>query len=149
MRYWMPMALRLVARVGLMAAILTWWSTQTLFMSGVVSVGTTSFIFPGHIDGISTSIEPRWQGSTSLLSCNVRNVPTEQRQDMKRDFDRSWPVTAGLLGVESRQSTNGSWGHMLHVKHWSLCLTFLIATITTSVRWRQSAEEPEQELTDE
>lgn len=129
MKYWMLFTLRLMSRVGLCLsislAVLVWW-TPVLYSTP-----------PGmyHLEFYAGKSYVRCE----LMAPLFRSLVAENLHLSGRVV--SYPGF-GLYVIGSRVE--------LSFDHWLLCLTFLIATIATSVRWRMKpAADAEQERADE
>ena len=135
MWYWTRFTMRMMVRVVLLTALMSWWLTQTLIVQGGKTFGSTSLGFFAHADGWSTTL-----GSSGTQSWwwRVADLPegrTPEGSSIAEAFKHAWSLEAQIIpGVDYRRQKSS---RMLHFKHWLICLPLLITTLATSVRWMQ------------
>lgn len=141
MKYWTLLTLRILARVGLSVTVIVWVAGQWGYTEVAIRPGSHRLLISTDVhfiqlvwlpnslakawyDGWRTDIFlPAYESRASLLDSDVPPV---------------W-----LMRLRGGRPT------VFHIDHWLLCLTFLIATIATSVRWWKPAAEENQEPVDE
>lgn len=153
MRYWTLFALRMLARAGLLLAVAVWLSSASR---------------PKPWHGRFDSRHVEFQNSLSSLSIEqlshrawIRRLTADfdmftSRHSMARAAETDWQSLVpneeltDLLRIPGLSvGSDGTQIVRMEVDHWFLCLTFLIATIATSVRWRKKPADSEQEQADE
>lgn len=126
MSYWTLLALRMMARAGLFAAVSLWLFGQWTIVQFSMRPGWHAFyLYSGKAELVIDLTAPYLRRVVPLY--------IDGRLDVCPGFS--------LFGSSS--------GLVLQLDHWFLCLTFLIATVLTSVRWRMPTAEQEQELANE
>lgn len=141
MKYWTLFALRMLARIGFIASVVTWWSSYSTSFSAIIPVGSFFCSVGSHPQGLQVFSGPSSIRRTSW-AFRVRHVTDrsteiderssaidEERHNGYLDDYRSAP------GVEYYPTAAG--GHVLVLKHWLVCLIFLIAAILTSWRMKR------------
>jgi len=137
MKYWTLFTLRMMARAGLSFVIGAWvWcATQSVgFHAETSSYSRVVWACSTHVG---------WAiGSYPAANRAIPFAPRFTDLDTVA-MEQIWPKyyldSFSLVpGAEYRHSLKID-GHMLHFKHWFLCLTFLIATVATHWRWRKPA----------
>lgn len=117
MRYWTLFTLRVLARVGLSVAAILWVTGQQEQPSVAFDIGTRR-----------TSVHT-YASMLCVSNCRVK-------RPLLCLYDPEPPILdlPGLL-VQTEPGDKVD----IDIDHWFLCLTFLIATVATSVRWRKPA----------
>lgn len=163
MKYWSLFMLRMMARIGLGLATCTWiaglWGPGD---AGVkvgatyhhVTVGSGSVIGNWYHDQVHLRTLPGepvpMNGpSTVILTSELNTFSTGSFQTisgqqlllaMPAGSEDPFIVVPGL-----KLWTHGLKCGAVQLNHWLLCLTFLIATVATSVSWKQPVPNADQE----
>lgn len=167
MRYWTLITLRILARVGLSAAVLLAIIGQSGPIRGSAAAGSTCFV--GRIEP-NTLVAQCHRNQVLMLPKNGTHVFEGDNggrvsvtgfqllvnsgsfaKTLKGLEPESWvacvlpdterPVL-NLPGIDIEVHKLQSAG--IRADHRLLCLTFLLATIATSVRWKKSVTEPDR-----
>lgn len=146
MKYWTLFTLRVLARTGLLSSILIWWASQSVVVQMGVPSGIGTFAVGLSPWGPIAYHTPSQDISTlDFFMMDVADADMMERQWRASYTDHTpWLPGISVLSHERVRTET-----IVQISHWLLCLTFLIATIVTSVRWRKPAAEQEQELADE
>lgn len=115
MMYWTLFSLRLIARAGLSFAVFLWLVSQ--LQTSDLSMRIAGFDFVGWLNASSVNIGWLRPGGGWGLQELFRSSAFSIWHNGVRDVD-------------------------IRIDHWFLCLTFLILTILTSIRWRKRQPVP-------
>jgi len=157
-KYWTLFTLRMMARVGLFLAVAAWFMSQ----SGSFSHGIT--IASVHLRALSNESAMTIQlhrGQVSSRPEKGETVTISTPDGGRVTFSEityslvAWTQVAGFEDMVSDMPPPSRnpvvqvpsikiWRHGLQsaaiqIDHWLVCLTFLIATVATSWRWKKFA----------
>ena len=129
-----------MARVGLVAAMLSWSVTQSHMFAGTGSAGGDALGMIAY-DGCCCGYTAIGSSRSSPWNCELYEVA--EGLDVLTDTFEFWPIRSQLVpGVKFRRCST-AWGYMLQFDYWLLCLVFLTATLLTWPR-KQSQQEPDE-----
>jgi len=129
MKYWTIFILRMMARAGLSMAAIVWVVGACKPINTRVSIGTERVFAATNSVEFSVMYDRRTAINYHWIPLTVLGPSTQ----MKPYIDLLW-LKAWERG--SRLSVNYVY---VTVDHWLLCLTFLVATVATSWRWKKPA----------
>lgn len=130
MKYWILFTLRTIARAGLLLAVLAW----CLPVSGIGSGPVPSYRVTVGWGSMGWHMYWMPPGSGSVWTYHIGG--RGDSAEVETEFDRVYPSqTAFFPGATYCQGPNPP--SLLRFRHWLVCLTFLIATILTSWRWKR------------
>lgn len=146
MTHWTLFTLRMIARVGLVTSLPLWWYAQS---NTFLVITPTS---PGYV---AVSMLPR-----GIAFCHSRRPVTfgfgygvleyTEAAAAEAAFESGYQQLAPDLPGLSFYTNGAAIPETTVVTHhWLLCLTFLCATIATSMRWKKKPVESGQEQADE
>lgn len=131
MKYWTLLTLRVLARVGLLCALLLWCMPDSSRLLAGFSIGQRTVGLVIHERGWRTFVGKHITGQSTWWL---------QREEIMDPETRAWlyamPESSQVVPGFYWDLRDNSYLNIL-VSHWLICLTFLIATIATSVRWRK------------
>lgn len=133
MKDWMHFALQFLARAGLLVAVCAWVFSQSP---------------SGRVRRIDLHLGPTTLTagtSSSVVAFFVHPPDYTTYFQIPEPGDDTMEPQVRILGL--RVWIEGIQFIFVAIEHWLLCLTFLIATIATSILWRKPAPEsaePEQ-----
>lgn len=148
MKYWALLTARIVARLGLLLIVLLWWHARsseylvaTRLAPGAIAIGSSPMgisilrapqvTLPNRVYWRHRVSDPALDGAGFFAHC--------------REHGLSLP---GIYYYDVPRVPGGRGSHCV-IRHWLIFLTFLIATIATSVRWRKPVTEAPAEQVDE
>lgn len=130
MRYWALFILRMLARLGLILAIIAWCLPVAAFAAGPISGRQVviGWFNPGWF--------VRWSPSGPWTVWEYAARRDQDAADSRAQFDSLYSNQAQLIpGVTYCQANHTR--SLLLVDHWLLCLAFLVLTVLTSWRWKK------------
>ena len=142
MKYWTLFTIRMMARVGLATAIMMWWATQSSQLYGHFPARTRQISVGAIHRGWMISRCTVW--SPGSLSWGFVVAPVKA-SDFAELLVYAPVRNQTVPGVEYRHETGM---HLLIVRHWLITLTFLIATVGTSWRWKPKDVQTEEPVTE-
>lgn len=153
MRYWVLFTLRMMIRVGLSLALIAWsvghwipqsfsWDVRDFHMETNLSRSAIEIHAyhggPWLVQHVEFETYPPQLSSRQFLSggtvYETVYIPTQEPL-VQSVFLAVWIHKIGHFGIQ--------------VDYWLLCLTLLIATVATTVRWRKQPVETRRERLDE
>ena len=123
MWYWALFTMRMVARAGLATAVILWVVGQWTPRNGSIISSVFSVVVETNETQVGLIC---YEGSGAIYHGMLGAFPGDGRPEEET-------ITVGLVTF-SRGTDRISIG----IDHWLLCLTFLIATVATSVRWKRT-----------
>lgn len=139
MKHWSLIVFRMMVRVGLVAAIVTWVCTQSVKFDYGVRIGPVAIAGGADQSG--------WMAVCLLDPANrtwwFNSRSAAEPEAETRRLNEWWPVIFDTRsGVKYRQ-LSFAWGHMLHFNYPFVCAAFLLATVAT--RKRKNPDSPPAE----
>jgi len=149
MKYWTLFTLRMLARVGLLLAIVLWvlgqqritpdeYEIETGAFSSfslLISLGTTQLIVDTCNNALVVVWEQNQRARFSIGNIEVNSVAMPGANTLD----------AGPYGIRI-DSVSYIQTVLVVVAHWFVCLTFLIATVATHWQWRKPATVQENDV---
>ncbi len=123
MKYWTLFTLRMLTRIGLIVSACLWLTCHGK-ATDVIFDMTTSYV---EIDVTPTFVYAIW-------------CPPDHVYGNPPPFGPAITPQVQLPGLIAWDHPGRERG--LQIDHWFVCLTFLLATILTSVRWRRREATP-------
>ncbi len=133
MKYWTLFTLRMTARVGLFLAVLLWWYSRSFYPVMALPFGPGSILIGCLPMGVACS-HNHDQNIPGLIYA-IHRIPdaADSESRFRWTNPRHGPYLPGLYFSPGSGKVSAS---VVVIEHWLLCLSFFIATIVTSVRWR-------------
>ena len=149
MKYWTLFTLRMIARVGLSVAVILWAASQWSTSEWSKDIGN-NHAFVG-LNKSRLQLQLFRGGTVVVVDANEPDRSTNYKGILLKIVHlppKHEPIlSSSALTVWARTDHVG-----ITIHHWLICLTFLIATVATSWRWKKpdvQTEEPTQEAVKE
>lgn len=156
MKHWILFTIRTVATVGLVVVTMSW--AAGALGPAAITMRHSSLLLACQSDSETLAVQcflnqlclqkviaptaPEQLPSLVQQTVPARVVGDSLERFYDEGFEPAVPVTANTVSIRCPgvDAVFGSEAAILEASHWFLCLTFLIITIVTSVRWRKPTQ---------